>query len=182
VNSIYPSVYLSLCLICLSISLTIYLSIRLSIRLSICLSIDLCIYLSIPVAPSCSIGISETLHFTSISYLRQSVGLLGWAVNPSQGRYLHRTTQTQNKIRQTCMPWLGFETKIPVFERAKTFHALDGAFHISQILHPVWFKITILIPERQKLWCSHYALLLPRTFKYSLHHSVLRHPPSTLLP
>jgi hypothetical protein len=25
------------------------------------------------------------------------------------------------------MPWVGFEPTIPVFERAKTFHALDGA-------------------------------------------------------
>jgi hypothetical protein len=24
------------------------------------------------------------------------------------------------------MPWVGFETTIPVFERAKTVHALDG--------------------------------------------------------
>jgi hypothetical protein len=25
------------------------------------------------------------------------------------------------------MPWVGFEPTIPVFERAKTFHALDRA-------------------------------------------------------
>jgi hypothetical protein len=39
----------------------------------------------------------------------------------------HRTTQTQNKRIHTSMPWVGFESTIPVFERAKTFHALDRA-------------------------------------------------------
>jgi hypothetical protein len=51
---------------------------------------------------------------------RQSVGLLGRRISPSQGRYLHRTTQTQNKRRQTSMLRVGFE-------RAKTFHALPRA-------------------------------------------------------
>jgi hypothetical protein len=31
----------------------------------------------------------------------------------------HRTTQTQNKLTQTSMPWGGFEPTIPAFERAK---------------------------------------------------------------
>jgi hypothetical protein len=45
----------------------------------------------------------------------------------SRGCYLHRTTQTQKKPRQTCIPRVGFEPMIPVFERAKTFHA----FHLA---------------------------------------------------
>jgi hypothetical protein len=32
-----------------------------------------------------------------------------------------------NKRRQASMPWVGFEPTIPVFERAKIFHALDYA-------------------------------------------------------
>jgi hypothetical protein len=36
----------------------------------------------------------------------------------------HRTTQTQNKRTQKSS-LVGFEPTIPVFERAKTFHALD---------------------------------------------------------
>jgi hypothetical protein len=36
----------------------------------------------------------------------------------------HRTTQTQNKRTQTSMPCVGFELTLPVFERAKTVHAL----------------------------------------------------------
>jgi hypothetical protein len=37
----------------------------------------------------------------------------------------HRTTQTQNKRTQTSMPRVGFEPIIPLFEGAKTIHALD---------------------------------------------------------
>jgi hypothetical protein len=33
----------------------------------------------------------------------------------------------QNKRTQTSMPRVGFEPTIPVFERTKTFHALDRA-------------------------------------------------------
>jgi hypothetical protein len=40
---------------------------------------------------------------------------------------IHRTTQTQNKRTQTSTPRVGREPTIPVFERAKTVHALDGA-------------------------------------------------------
>jgi hypothetical protein len=46
-----------------------------------------------------------------------------------------RTTQTQNKRTQTLMPWVGFEPTIPVFERAKTVHALDRAATVIGELH-----------------------------------------------
>jgi hypothetical protein len=62
--------------------------------------------------------------FTSVSYLRLSVGHLG------QGSVRRRTatyTQTQNKRRQTFMPWMGFEPTITVLERVKLFHDLDSA-------------------------------------------------------
>jgi hypothetical protein len=39
----------------------------------------------------------------------------------------HRITQTQNKHTQTSMPRVAFEPTTPVFERAKTVYALDGA-------------------------------------------------------
>jgi hypothetical protein len=39
----------------------------------------------------------------------------------------HTTAQTQNKRSHTSMSQVGFEPTIPVFERAKTVHALDGA-------------------------------------------------------
>jgi hypothetical protein len=37
----------------------------------------------------------------------------------------HRTTQIQNKRKQTSMPRVGFEPTIPAFERAKTVHVCD---------------------------------------------------------
>jgi hypothetical protein len=44
-----------------------------------------------------------------------------------QGRYLrvHRTTQTQIKHRHVSTPRVGFELTIPVYERARTFRALN---------------------------------------------------------
>jgi hypothetical protein len=70
---------------------------------------------------------NSLFHF-SFLILRQSVGLLERGISQSQGRYLHRTKQTQSKRRQTSMPWVRFEPTISVFERAKTVHALDQWF------------------------------------------------------
>jgi hypothetical protein len=68
-------------------------------------------------------------RFVSLQFLnlRQSVGLLGRRITPNQGCYLHRTTQTQDKHRQTTTPWVGIEPTIPALDRAKTFHASDRA-------------------------------------------------------
>jgi hypothetical protein len=68
-------------------------------------------------------------RFVSIQFLniRQSVGLPGRRLSQSQGRYLHRTTQTQNKYWRTPISWVGFEPTITAFERAKTFQVLDRA-------------------------------------------------------
>jgi hypothetical protein len=49
----------------------------------------------------------------------------------------HRTTQTQNKRTKTSMSGVGFEPTIPVFERAKTVHALHrAATVIGQSIYP----------------------------------------------
>jgi uncharacterized membrane protein len=52
-------------------------------------------------------------------------------------RPLHarRTTQTQNKRTHKSMPRVGFEPTIPVSERAKTVHALDGAATVIGIFY-----------------------------------------------
>jgi hypothetical protein len=57
----------------------------------------------------------------------QTVGLLGRVISPMQGRCLHTGQHTRNKRTQTSVPSVGFETTIPAFERAKTFHALGRA-------------------------------------------------------
>jgi hypothetical protein len=45
-----------------------------------------------------------------------------------------RTTQTQNKNTQTSLPRMGFEPTTPVFERAKTVHALERAVTVIELL------------------------------------------------
>jgi late competence protein required for DNA uptake (superfamily II DNA/RNA helicase) len=42
----------------------------------------------------------------------------------------HRTGQTQNKLTQTSIPQVGFESTNPVLERGKTVHAVDGAVNV----------------------------------------------------
>jgi hypothetical protein len=67
-------------------------------------------------------------RFVSFQFLSlRLVRLLGRWISPSQAPYLRRATKTQNKRRQTSKPLVGFELTIPVFERAKTCHALETA-------------------------------------------------------
>jgi hypothetical protein len=54
----------------------------------------------------------------------------------------HRTAQTQNKRTQTFMSQVGFEPTIPVFERAKTVHALDRASTVMGL------QITISVSKK----------------------------------
>jgi hypothetical protein len=58
-----------------------------------------------------------------------TVGRTSWTGDQPVARPLptYRTIQIRNKRTQTSMPWVGFESSIPAFERAKTVHALDHA-------------------------------------------------------
>jgi hypothetical protein len=51
-----------------------------------------------------------------------TVGRTPWTEDPPVARTLstHRTTQTHNKTTQTCIPRIGLEPTIPIFERATT--------------------------------------------------------------
>jgi hypothetical protein len=93
-------------------------------------------------------------RFVSLLFLnlRESVGPLGRGMSPSQGRYL---TQTQNKHKEISMPWVGFETTIPVLERAKIFHTLDRLdyAHICPCVKWIW-----VVPFKQKPHLSPSAL------------------------
>jgi hypothetical protein len=84
--------------------------------------------LSFLLLPLWSIGHPWNIlfHF-SLLILGESVGLHGWGNSQSQGRYVHRTTETQNKCRQTSMPCAGVVPTIPLLERANTVHDLYGA-------------------------------------------------------
>jgi hypothetical protein len=66
------------------------------------------------------LGLGRFFYFLDIL---QSLGQLGRGISSSQGRYLH----TQNKRTQASMPPVEFDPTIPVFERAKTVHALESA-------------------------------------------------------
>jgi hypothetical protein len=61
------------------------------------------------------------------------VDMIPWMGDESVARPLptHRTTQTQNKCKQTSMPRLGFEPTIPVFEGGKTVCAATVIDEIS---------------------------------------------------
>jgi hypothetical protein len=78
-----------------------------SINQSISLSIYLSIYLSIHLPTYLwlySLLLDLGRFFSFVIFFTQTVGLLGRGISPSQGRYLHTTTQTQNKRTQTSMP------------------------------------------------------------------------------
>jgi hypothetical protein len=63
-------------------------------------------------------------RFVSLEFLNpKTAGRTPWMWDQPVVRPL----PTQNKRRRTSMPWVGFEPTIPVFERAKTFHASDRA-------------------------------------------------------
>jgi hypothetical protein len=59
-----------------------------------------------------------------------AVGLPGQGISPSQGRCSQTEQHKQNKRTQICMPRVGIKPKFPVFEPAKTVHALDHAANV----------------------------------------------------
>jgi hypothetical protein len=80
------------------------------------LCIGMCVYVYLYSCRSHLEDWTSVKPFISLQFLnlRQPVGLLGWGIGRSQGHYLHRTTQTQNKHRQISVPWVEFEPMIPL--------------------------------------------------------------------
>jgi hypothetical protein len=75
---------------------------------------------------------------------RQSVGLLGQRTGPQQGRYLHRTTQTQNIGGLATTPRVEFEPTIPVNEQTTVF----GVFPFRSSLFLLCISFSILyVPQ-----------------------------------
>jgi hypothetical protein len=71
-----------------------------------------------------------------------------------------RTTETQNKHKQTSMPRVGFESTIPMFERAKTLHALDRAtIAIGDLSY--WPRISLVVHWYRNLFRVALARLRP---------------------
>jgi len=67
-----------------------------------------------------SIQNSETTNL-----LRHLVMFLVWGIGPSQGIYLHRTTQHEKTWTYASMSRAGFETAILVFKRTNFIRTLD---------------------------------------------------------
>jgi hypothetical protein len=57
-------------------------------------------------------------RFFSFLIYTQSVGPLGQGISPSQGRYLHTEQHKHGINANTPIPRVGFESTIPVVERA----------------------------------------------------------------
>jgi hypothetical protein len=180
---------------------------RYKVQRSLLLSINLCqsdlvdvlmpcsfqIYLSIfpPVPPS--------VISVSWSY-RQSVGLLGRRMNPSQSRYLHRTTQTQNKHthnKHTCprgirthdhsdrasedssrLRPLGYRDRL-ASERAKTVHALDrsatttGHLSVIFIYSSISGVVTYTLQDFWLKFCTHLCSVWRAQYFMSIPHSFM---------
>jgi hypothetical protein len=79
-----------------------------------------CVYKEL-ISIYCFRALADLGRFIIFLIYKQSVGLLGRGISRSQGRYLYTE---QHKCTQTSMPPVGFESTIPVFERAKTVHVL----------------------------------------------------------
>jgi hypothetical protein len=120
----YPSIHhlTSYLFIHLSIYLPTYLFTYQSIYLLIYLLIYLPTYLSIYLPMALRPFVGPWPLFSFLIFYTASRRLLGQGFSPSQGRYLHIG---QHKHRKNAHRY-PFEPTIPVFEWAKTVHALDG--------------------------------------------------------
>jgi hypothetical protein len=125
-----------------------------SISLSIYLSIYLYIYLSIYG----STALCWMLAAFSVSWSSYTVGRTPLTGDQTVARPLpsHKATQTK-----TFMPQGGFETTIPVFERAKAVHALDitATGFSRSLLRIIFFILVCGLFSRLSLSRLH-------TFKY----------------
>jgi hypothetical protein len=75
----------------------------------------------------------------------------------------HRTIETENKHNQTTMTRVGFETKIPVFERTKTVHDLDRA---ATVIGTRWYYVDKM-QEQNWLYLKFCRLLTKLRIRYS---------------
>jgi hypothetical protein len=81
-----------------------------------------------------STALVELGHF--LVFNLYTVGRTPWTGDQPVARPLptHRTTQTQNKRKQTSMPRMGFELTIPVIEWTKTLCVLHRAAAVMGFL------------------------------------------------
>jgi hypothetical protein len=97
-------------------------------NLSIYLSIYVSIYLLFSLAAR---GIHKTPLFTSFSYLRQLVELLGWGTSPTHGRYLH-TKQHKHRENANIHGLSGIRTYDPSVPAGEDISCLRQRGHYNR--------------------------------------------------
>jgi hypothetical protein len=96
-------------------------------------------YLSMALQPLWTLGAFSIFNLYTVGRTPRMGGQSAWRPLPT-----HRTTQTQNKRTQTSIPRVGFKPRIPVFDQAKTVHALDrSATVIGKPFQFIVHKITV---------------------------------------
>jgi hypothetical protein len=75
--------------------------------------------------------------------------------------------QTQNKCRQTSMPWVRFEFTIPVFQRAKTVQTLDREATVVNHIY-LWTLMDALLPNHFPfliMFTAHWHMTISGNFQ-----------------
>jgi hypothetical protein len=86
------------------------------------------------VAPTCKIRHPWNISFRFCFLILYTVGRTPWRRDKTVPithcelvvNYSALPNTNRLNTKRTSMPWVGYEPTIPVFERAKTVHALDG--------------------------------------------------------
>jgi hypothetical protein len=94
------------------------------------------------------------LFFSFVVTFTQTVGLLGRAINPSQGLYLHRTAQSHNKHTHTDIHALsGIRTHDPSVREGEDSSCSRQRGHCDRLLSLYKSKILPLL-----LWRGHQPI------------------------
>jgi hypothetical protein len=105
-------------------------------------------------------------------WILQTVGRALWTGDqPVERPVRAKNTTTQNKCSQTSMLVVGFEFKIPVFERTKTLSALDRSAAV------ITYLLTELSPYWEAVNCAATQELPSILWNPNVHHRVHKNPP-----
>jgi hypothetical protein len=104
-----------------------------------------------------------------------TVGRTHWTGDQPVARPLptHRKTQTQNHRTQRSIPRVGFEPTIPVFEWAKTVHALDALPLLSAeaIIISIYIDEFVSVSETSEI--TQFCVTMETKYR-ALHEHTLR--------
>jgi hypothetical protein len=87
----------------------------------------------------------------------------------SQGLYLNRRQHEQNKLTQTSVPPVGFESMTPVFEWAKTVHISDRAATVIDLIAFYYRKFLFTSSTTPLSYFPHLTRLLIQNYFAHFH-------------